>query len=59
MEGLGPVVKSFCTQLASYKGKELTDKVYENMISEELDDNGRTIENILKDLRVSQEVRPN
>uniref|UniRef100_A0A1X7UPY7 RyR/IP3R Homology associated domain-containing protein n=2 Tax=Amphimedon queenslandica TaxID=400682 RepID=A0A1X7UPY7_AMPQE len=51
VEGLGPVVKSFCTQLASYKGKELTDKVYENMISEKLDHIGRSIENTLEELR--------
>ena len=48
VEGLGPILQSFCTQLASYKGKELTDKIYINMITEELDHIDQSIENVLQ-----------
>ena len=34
MEGLGPILKTFCTELATYKDKDLTKKIYRSIISD-------------------------
>ena len=50
MEGLSPILKTFCTELATYKGKKLTDKMYRSIISEVPSGSDKSIEDILMEL---------
>ena len=47
MEGLGPILKTFCTELATYKDKDLTKKTYQSIISEVPTGCDKSIEEIL------------
>ena len=47
VEGLGPILKTFCTELATYKDKKLTGKMYQSIISEVPSGSDKSIEEIL------------